>query len=504
VKIYFAGGETPDHRKRLIEAGVHGISISYWNLRKRYKTERWKVADNFPDDIEILLDAGALNASKTEDWSEDDWRAYGEEYLDFVENNTSRLTLITEFDSTVLGREYIEQMREEFWSDVSPHRFLPVWHEAHGGLGELAIMAHEFDHVAIPNMAIDDRRVLSNRLNSLITQHGVKMHGLGITKPDVMQQVRFDSVSSTSWVSPMRFGDTIVWDVNRLRRYPTTRKEQARRRHRALFEREGFDSEKIEEGDPSEVVRLSIWSWLQFEAALNRRKGLRAVADDEEEVEDDEVADTWPDERESTSAETATTPPDNCPPEVRKNGNTLPVPVAEVQPLPVMGFERVRKVDEQGQEIGSMLIARSTQVSQRKCDTCYVAANCPLMEPGSACKFGFPIELATKDQLVAAMSSVIETQMARVAFGRFAEELEGGYPDPNLSSEIDRFFKIIEKMRDITDDRLSLKIEAEARGGAGILSAIFGAKPQDPIDPQKAEQALNDAMEGVVDADVLD
>lgn len=498
--IYFAGGETPDHRKRLIEAGVHGISISYWNLRKRYKTTKWKVADNFPDDVEVMVDAGALHATKAEEWSEADWRSYGEEYLDFVENNTSRLALITEFDSTVLGREYIDEMRAEFWEDVSPHRFLPVWHEAHGGLAELASMSAEFDHVAIPNMALDDRRVLANRLNSLITQHGVKMHGLGITKPDVMASVRFHSVSSTSWVSPMRFGDTIVWDVNRLRRYPTTMKEQARRRHRALFERHGFDVDKIVEGDPNEVVRLSIWSWLQFEEALNRRKGLRAVVEGEESVEDDEVADTWADGHASTSAETEGAVPDTCPPEVRKNEAPLPVPLTELTPLPVLNFERVKKVDEHGNEVGSMLIARSSQTSQRKCDTCYVAANCPMMEPGSACRLGFPVELTTKDQLIAALTSFIEMQMGRAAFGKFAEDLEGGYPDPNVSTEFDRLFKMVEKLRDITDDRLSLKIEAEARGSAGILSAIFGAKPEERIDAGKAEAALGN----IIDADLVD
>jgi hypothetical protein len=501
--LFFQGGDASDHRKRLEAAGVKRIGISFHQLEKRVKkATTWSLADHFPDDVTILLDSGAYSASKKDDWTEDDWRSYVDRYVEFVEHNAKRADIITEFDGVSLGRDYIEDMREEYWGTLGiSDKFMPVWHEEHGGLAELERLAEEYDRVGITNVALDERRVMANRLNSLITKYGLKLHGLAITKPDDIKAVRFDSVSSTSWVSPMRFGDTIVWDGHRLRRYPMKYKDQARRRNRRLFEKAGFDPDKIAADDPNEVVALSIWSWLQFEEATNRRKGLQAVPEAPEEPEDPQVASTWDDEAEGEDVEPGGPAPATSPPEVR---NSMVPALDETTPLPVLGFERVQTLDADGTPGSSALVTRSQHVSLRQCDTCYVAANCPAMEPGSACKFSIPVEIRTKEQLMSAMQSVVEMQMQRVAFARFAEELEGGYPDASVSSEIDRLFGTIAKMREINDNSNFLKIQIEERGHTGVLSRLFGEhnaqRAADAIDPEKADAVLAD----IIDAEVVE
>jgi hypothetical protein len=508
MRLFFQGGDVSDHRKRLVEQGVKNIAISFHQLEKRIKkTAVWSLADHFPDDVTILLDSGAYSASKKDnDWTEDDWRSYVDRYCEFVEANVERADIITEFDGVSLGREYIEEMRSEYWEqlDISS-KFMPVWHEEHGGLAELERLSADYDRVAITNVALDNRRVMANRLNSLVAKYGVKLHGLAITKPDDIMAVKFDSVSSTSWVSPMRFGDTILWDGARLKRYPMKYKEKARKRNRRLIEKAGFDPDKIADDDPNEVVAISIWSWLKFEEATNRRKGLATVpdpADDVEEDEDGPVVATWDDEPEGAEAETPPARPATSPPEVR---NLPAVSPGDLIPLPVLGFERATSAGPQGETGPEVLVARSTHTSLRQCDTCYVAANCPLMEPGSACKFSLPVEIRTKEQLMSAMQSVVEMQMQRVAFARYAEELEGGYPDQTVSGEIDRLFANIARMRDINDNRDFLKVQIETRGNAGVLSRLFGEqnvpKAEEFIDAQSAEEALGSVIE---DAQVVD
>lgn len=503
MRLFFQGGDAADHRKRLLNGGVKHIALSFHQLEKRIKkTAEWKLADHFPDDVIILVDSGAFSAKGKEDWTEDDWRSYVDRYCAFVEANLDRADIITEFDGVSLGRDYIEDMREAYWDALDiTDKFMPVWHEEHGGLAELTRLAEEYDRVAITNTALDNRRVMANRLNSLITKYGLKLHGLAITKPDDILAVKFDSVSSTSWVSPMRYGDTIIWDGHKLRRYPVKYKEQSRKRNKRLFEKAGFDPEKIANDDPQEVVAMSIWSWLQFEEAMNKRKGLQVVADPSEEEEDDQIASTWADEAPEPDPEVAPDEPATTPPRVR---NLPALPAEDLPPLPVLGFERVGVLNEQGEQAGSTSVMRLGKGSVRQCDTCYVAATCPAMEPGSACKFGIPVEIRTKEQLMASMQAVIEMQMQRVAFARFSEELEGGYIDPNLSNEIDRFFGVIAKMREINDNRDFLKVQIETRGDAGVLSRLFGEKnvqnAGEPIDPERANQALADIM----DAEVID
>jgi hypothetical protein len=67
-------------------------------------------------------------------------------------------------------------------------------------------------------------------------------------------------------------------------------------------------------------------------------------------------------------------------------------------------------------------------------------------------------------------------QMGRVMFARFAEELEGQGLDPALSQEMDRVFNLVSKFKDINDTREMVRLEVETRGGAGVLSRIFGSK----------------------------
>jgi len=67
-------------------------------------------------------------------------------------------------------------------------------------------------------------------------------------------------------------------------------------------------------------------------------------------------------------------------------------------------------------------------------------------------------------------------QVGRVMFARFAEELEGQGLDSSLSGEIDRLFSLVERFKNINDNRDLVRFEVEARGSSGVLSRLFGAK----------------------------
>ncbi|NDD67480.1 hypothetical protein EBZ35_07525 [bacterium] len=89
------------------------------------------------------------------------------------------------------------------------------------------------------------------------------------------------------------------------------------------------------------------------------------------------------------------------------------------------------------------------------------------------------MEIKTKDQLKALINAIIEMQGQRVAFARFSEELNGGYPDPNVGQEIDRLFKLLKTVKELDDSTSFIKMTLEGRtSGAGVLSSIFGEKAQ--------------------------
>jgi hypothetical protein len=154
----------------------------------------------------------------------------------------------------------------------------------------------------------------------------------------------------------------------------------------------------------------------------------------------------------------------------------------EMGNLPVFGFEvkTVVEKDELGNDIlKDVPVVQSRDSSLRQCDTCFVASNCPAFKPQSMCAFKLPVEVKTKDQLKSLINAIIEMQGQRVAFMRFAEEMNGGYADPNVSQEIDRLFKLIKTTKELDDSREFIRMTVERQGSAGVLSQIFGEKAKE-------------------------
>ena len=112
--------------------------------------------------------------------------------------------------------------------------------------------------------------------------------------------------------------------------------------------------------------------------------------------------------------------------------------------------------------------------SSRRCDSCVIKSKCPEFKPNTTCAYSIPMQIRTKQQRAAFLTGMIDLQAQRVAFGAMVEQVNGGYPDPNLSQEYDRMLKAIQVQADLEDGRDFLKISVEARGKTGALSRLFG------------------------------
>jgi hypothetical protein len=185
-------------------------------------------------------------------------------------------------------------------------------------------------------------------------------------------------------------------------------------------------------------------------------------------------------------------------PEVSTNGHLLP---DVVRPLPVFDFHPVTSVGQNPDGPGTIEITSQVAVmgrsALRQCNSCSLAAVCPLFDVGSECKYSIPIEIRNRDQLLGVLHSLLEMQGQRVAFGFFSEQLQGGYPDANLSSELDRFMRMTASVKDIQDNRDFLKVTVEGRTQAGVLARLFGAERAETlrkVDPDRAEDAVRKTM----------
>lgn len=518
-KIYFYGAEQSSHKNLLEAEGETHAGISFWGLKRRLpKTKPFSLADRMPESFEIMLDSGGYSANKSP-IGVADLEDYAGIYQDFVTENIERVSLVTEFDCLALGPQWIEHQRKTFWEEVDPKKFVPVWH-GDQPLSELERLSATYENVGIPESALVEHPNLAMRINTLQGKYGTDFHALACAKPDNLHSVRFDSAATTSWLSPMKYGETIVWDGSRMHRYTANYKQQARTRHKMLFTRAGFDADAIIADDHNEVTRFTLWSFRQMEEHVDKRRPplvgnpftlIQGGKDNDDEALVGEIV---------TNNDTpglvpfAETPPAAVDKFVEAGGTgERPAPkpreAHERQFLPVFGF--VNKEGERLSETSTDEEAKDRQLVPsgavlRRCDFCYLAANCPAFRPQTECAYSLPVEIKTREQRAAAMRAVLSLQVDRVAFLAMGEKTNGDAADPNLSQEIDRFFKLLEKEAAINDDSSYLKISMQSRGESSLIRQIFGgeavtSRSQPDEVPARMERMLDT---GIVDAEIIE
>lgn len=498
MKLYFNGTEIPTYRNLLLAEGIKDVSLSYFGLRRRTKFSRpWRLEDKFDASQNIFIDSGCytINSAKEQKYTDDELGEIRDHYYRWVHSNIERVEYYTEFDAHQLGKGTRAEVRDSL-RDIFFDKFVPIW-SGDDGLEALYDLSEQFGRVGVLQTSIGGRDLVPT-LNSLASS-GVQLFGLSMTKPDIMGAVPWYSVASTSWLSPSQFGDTIVWSHNQLKRYPKKMKQQARKKERSTFMTNGFDVEKIENDDSTELLRLSVWSWSQQINAINRKTSTGVTApmilpdDDNSEFEDDEVGGVLE--------------------KVQKRVPTArPRDASEKKVIPFLDFDfdrEKRKNPETGEyETVDVPKVKIRSESMRICDTCFLAAKCPMFEAGSTCAYDIPITVRTKEQMTALMDSMVEMQAQRVLFMKMAEDAEGGYADPNLSSEIDRLGNLMKKSHDMQQEGFSLTINAKQSGQMSMVDRIFGdignTAPLHELEqgPQRADNVLE--AFGVVDAEIIE
>lgn len=461
MKIIYLGAEVPSNRILLGSAGATSVGVSYWRLVKRGlpKTKIYLLENYFPEGMSILVHPGIPRAQEI---GRTELEEFAADYEEFIVNNIERLNQFTEINHFQVSPDFVRDQRETVWAEMPPAKFLPVWNPQTGqkGLGELTA---KYLDVALPGESLEDHTWLSGVTQRLVRTEGSRFHALGTARPDNLRQVPVESAATLSWLSPMTRGETIVWDGTRLVRYPKSMKEQARPRHKAVYEKAGLDFDKIVGDDSEELCKLAVWSFDQLETRLTKVGN---------------ISDMFEDPAGEDYAENVPAVSDRLGVEMRKLQPRNP---EEMGNLPVFGFEikTIVERDDSGNDVlKDVPVIRTHDTSLRQCDTCFIASNCPAFKPQNTCAFKLPIEVKTKDQLKSLINAIIEMQGQRVAFMRFAEEMNGGYADPNVSQEIDRLFKLIKTTKELDDSREFIRMTVERQGNAGVLSQIFGEKAQ--------------------------
>lgn len=442
--------------------------------------------------MKVWVDSGALQADKA-NLSLNELYEYAADYDEFIANNYDRIEGWTELDIQVLGIHWIKDQRKS--KDNDPKMWV-VWHEKYGQ-AELREWAKEHQNIAIPGEYIETVTNLATVVRSLKATTPVQIHALATAKPDNLRQIPFDTASTLAWLSPMRRGETIIWDGQKLVRYPKAMKDQARLRYKSIVEKAGLSFQDFIDDTNLESTKVAIWSYTELEKAMSKNNNHPWKS---------QIADNSEDTLYTGLMETGIGGSNNSGQEMRKleRNEVMKRDPKEVMPMPVFGYEvkTILETEDGRDVLKEVPVVRSNSATIRQCDTCFVAANCPAFQPATTCAFSLPVEVKTKEQLKALLTSVVEMQGQRVAFMRYAEELNGGYADPNTSQEMDRLLKLVSTVKDLETNKEVITMTASRQTSGGILSSIFGDRATElkelkqPISEEQTTMIIKDSLEG--------
>ena len=453
VKIYFGGAEKGMYSSMLLSAKVSrlGINLTHLSIPKK---KVLNLSEKF-NGSELLV--------YTSEGDEDVNR-----YDSFLRTYASDLTVVIgrpDYDGAWLNEKYV-----------------PIWNDG-DDLERLNWICQRHGRVAISDKALAKHP--HNRINAIAIRWNATMVGI-TSKPEHIENISWDSVLVNSWTSAIRYGETQVWTGHSLRRYPAQQKDSARKRHRNDIERLQVSYEQVMADEVDAVGTLAIRSWKSYEERVFGGYDPSATPQNksDDETENGDIIIASHQTRTPSNVENVGTSIAIPPPEKRHESERILLPVMGLETITTMGSQTI---DDDGESIE--IAPQQTDVIKysgallRQCDNCYLASKCPAFKEHTECAFKLPIEIRTKDQLQAALRAMLEMQVSRVMFARFAEELEGQGLDSTLSIEMDRVFEMVEKFKEINDTRDMLKFHVEARGSSGVLSRLFGQRAADAANP---------------------
>lgn len=441
MRIIYSGAESSSNLRVLQRAGVREVGLNYRHLRSR--SARSGAVDLSPyAGMAIHVYPGNLHEDPSADVLD-----LPRAYLEFVEDNHASLASWMTYSGPEDSPEQalLQALRDDLPPNMriglrpeDPAREMPVGSTL----------------VATDWRSMESEPGFQGLVADLCLGRACELYRFGGRPGSGYDWV--DGIYTVEWSDPAKYGSLLVWSGGKLSKYQARDREGALARHSGTLSELGLDPESWED-----MCYLATWSLQRACEQVSDNKG--------ESGSKPEPGSNLP-----ASISSAI--------DMRYVGPPQPRPQSERMVLPVVDISSRQVVSEKDGHtvIQDVPVVESRASSLRRCDGCFVARTCPEFQPGSGCAFDLPLEVKTREQVVSMLNWVIEMQGARVAFARYAEEMNGGYPDESLSKEIDRLLKLVKQSKDIQDDRASFKMTVQSRGSGGVLSAIFGDKAVQP------------------------
>jgi len=446
MRLCLAGAEEFSHI--LKRARVKSSLISYWYLKDKGEDEIARLLDNlaWDEDCFVLLYSGAFSFHERarEELPRGKQRfaeryvleLYGQEieeylrgYLDFLKRWGERFSGYVELD---LGPPE-EKTRLRMWFHEEGLDPIPVFHQR-DPFSYLIKLMEDYPYIAlgaVANVPEDEVKRISARIFRRAREYGVKLHGLGMTKIELMKRFPWYSVDSITWISSVKYG-RIPWYSRKRRKlvvFGSSRQAKEGnlqplgkiRMFRRELEAEGIDVDKLLSEDYEEVLFTAAVAYRNLEEAISHSRR----------------------ERKETNEKIS---------KAKRESPYRPKP-PELTPE---ALEKRKRTEEGRLPTNLTLGISAKRLPGLRCDNCYLSEECPYYEEGASCKLAAEFSSLTrrltgsKPSLVDLLLEKLRLDAKRYHRGVVFEEASGGVIDKtvtSLSYQISRDIALLAKLQ---------------------------------------------------------
>lgn len=199
MKLFFAGIES--QKETVLACKPKNVLFSFASANK----DAIKYALS-ADCENYLLDSGAFTFMNGR--ANVDFDSYVDRYIDFINQYDVKNFFEMDIDS-IVGLRKVEEYRRKI-ENKTGKQCIPVFHRERGKQ-YFVDMCKEYSYVAVGGIAIKDITKEEHKyfpwFIDTAHEHGCKIHGLGYTDFAHVNNFRFDTVDSTSWLVGGKYGN---------------------------------------------------------------------------------------------------------------------------------------------------------------------------------------------------------------------------------------------------------------------------------------------------------
>lgn len=263
------------------QCGMRFVLMSYHYLQKKPKDFLKKRIEEFPD-LKVFIDSGAYtfltNSGKFQDKPLKFWEDYLQEYTDWVKDNREYIFACANLDIEFLvGNEQVDEWNDKYFLPVEEAgvEVCYIWHTPRGEQGwEQMCKKHSYIGMSMENDKEFTVQRLMKRMK-VAQKYNTRVHGMALTKTEILVRVPFFSADSTTWLVGQQYGELNWFNGRKMQRLS---KQEWRREYKTKLLKEPFNANwdllingMGGRGDTYELLRLNVIAYKLAEEHIRKR-----------------------------------------------------------------------------------------------------------------------------------------------------------------------------------------------------------------------------------------